>query len=155
MAPIKEFCVRGHRRTAENINNKRECLTCKKERSKREASEKYKADPSAFMQQDWVKKVDKTSESFRRKKRINALRYNYGITQKDVDTMYSLQNGKCGICEVPFESLEKAPCVDHAHDITGKFRGLLCNSCNFGLGLFRDNPSVLSSAIAYLERAAL
>jgi hypothetical protein len=44
--------------------------------------------------------------------------------------------------------------LDHCHKHGGN-RGYLCNTCNSGLGMFRDSPEVLRKAIAYLERSAL
>jgi len=41
--------------------------------------------------------------------------------------------------------------VDHNHD-TGKVRELLCNTCNNGLGCFKDDPKLLQSAIKYLNK---
>ena len=43
--------------------------------------------------------------------------------------------------------------VDHCH-ITNKVRGLLCHDCNRALGLLKDNTSILSSAINYLQESA-
>jgi hypothetical protein len=39
--------------------------------------------------------------------------------------------------------------VDHDHK-ENKIRGILCNRCNRGLGLFRDNPDFLEYARIYL-----
>jgi hypothetical protein len=40
---------------------------------------------------------------------------------------------------------------DHDHS-TEEFRGTLCTLCNTGLGMFRDNPELLRTAIRYLGR---
>ena len=40
--------------------------------------------------------------------------------------------------------------LDHNHE-TGAFRGFLCDSCNTGLGKFKDDKDLLNRAVAYLE----
>jgi len=47
------------------------------------------------------------------------------------------QEGKCKICNKEM----KKPHVDHDHK-TGKYRGLLCVSCNNGLGIYEKNRNV-------------
>lgn len=63
--------------------------------------------------------------------------------------MLSNQDGGCGICEES-PNRDKALDVDHNHD-TGEVRGLLCNTCNRGLGMLGDDVATLKSAIDYLE----
>ena len=80
----------------------------------------------------------------------------YGLSWNDVEEMHTRQEGKCVICKEPvvLERLKKNRAhIDHCHR-TGYVRGLLCRYCNAGLGFFKDNPTNLESAIAYLERAA-
>jgi len=47
---------------------------------------------------------------------------------------------------------EAALVVDHDHK-TNEVRGMICNRCNKGLGLFRDNPDLLEFARIYLLAA--
>ena len=69
--------------------------------------------------------------------------------------MFENQNGLCAICNQPETKKLKgnvvALHVDHDHK-TGKIRGLLCFTCNIGLGLFQDNKTLLFSALEYVER---
>jgi hypothetical protein len=39
--------------------------------------------------------------------------------------------------------------VDHCY-VTDRYRGLLCNNCNVGLGAFGDDPERLLRAVEYL-----
>lgn len=41
--------------------------------------------------------------------------------------------------------------MDHCHD-SSRIRGLLCHTCNSGIGKLRDNPELLRKAADYLER---
>jgi protein-arginine kinase activator protein McsA len=61
------------------------------------------------------------------------------------------QNNSCAICGINGEELKRKLSVDHNHE-TNQVRGLLCNSCNLGLGQFKDSVVFLSCAIEYLER---
>lgn len=55
----------------------------------------------------------------------------------------------CMICGKEFENAKEKH-VDHSH-ATGKIRGILCRSCNCGLGNFRDSIDLLKSAAKYLK----
>jgi hypothetical protein len=80
----------------------------------------------------------------------------YGITVADYETMLAAQGGRCAICRTdkPMPSDEDRRWhVDHCH-ATHRVRGLLCNSCNLGLGKFKDDPTLIRVAIAYLEAAS-
>ena len=67
----------------------------------------------------------------------------------DYNVMLKNQNGKCAICQIPQSSLKYALCVDHCHE-TDRIRGLLCDKCNMGLGIFNDDVTILEEARKYL-----
>lgn len=74
----------------------------------------------------------------------------------DYERMLVEQGGVCASCGRP-ETVRNARgdirplAVDHDHE-TRAVRGLLCQLCNQGIGCFRDDPTRLQQAIAYLTR---
>ena len=77
----------------------------------------------------------------------------YGLTIDAFDTLLKSQEGLCAICR----SLTVRPehlVVDHDHS-DGAVRGLLCTSCNTGLGLFKDSRGRLLRALRYLKAARM
>ncbi len=84
-----------------------------------------------------------------RQQRNAEMKYRYGITRKEHDTLHREQKGCCKICGV-HENDSSTLHIDHCHS-TGKVRGLLCRRCNMGLGHFKDSVSNLMNAIKYLK----
>lgn len=74
------------------------------------------------------------------------LKARYGITPETFDQMAAVQGGQCAICRQ-----EADLSVDHHHE-QDTIRGLLCSSCNVGLGHFRDDPRLLYAAAVYVVR---
>ncbi len=90
------------------------------------------------------------------RKRGYALKFTHKITLEEYEILLQKQNGVCAVCHKPpsrKNPKEMLLCVDHDHK-TGKIRGLLCNSCNRGIGLLRDSPDILLSALNYLRQCA-
>lgn len=83
-------------------------------------------------------------------KAISRLRVT-GWSPDDYERAWILQDGKCAICGCKLNSSRFTRAqADHDHK-TGKLRGLLCINCNTSLGLMKDSPYRLESAIRYLE----
>lgn len=80
-----------------------------------------------------------------------SLKHKYGMRRTDFDTMMKDQDKCCFLCKKDLSILPRQKQhVDHSHS-TGKVRGILCISCNHGLGKFQDNPELLRKAATYIE----
>jgi hypothetical protein len=78
------------------------------------------------------------------------LQREYGISQDDLNALIEFQNGQCGICFKTFKIDTKTMNVDHDHN-TGIVRGVLCSSCNTGLGQLGDSIDGIKRALYYLK----
>ena len=77
-------------------------------------------------------------------------KYLYGLSEQEFFKLLEKQDNRCAICGTHRDVLTRDLHIDHDHE-TGEVRGLLCISCNTGLGQFRDSKDLLTFAIAYLE----
>jgi hypothetical protein len=68
--------------------------------------------------------------------------------------MLEKQNNRCSVCRCEFDlsRLATTPHIEHCHE-TKCVRGLTCRKCNTGLGMFNDDPVLLSAALEYLQTA--
>lgn len=83
------------------------------------------------------------------------LKQKYNLSFDEYINLYNKQNGVCAICKSHMKLLSeefgnKTANVDHCHQ-TGRIRGLLCNSCNCGIGFLQDNSTLLRLAAEYLD----
>lgn len=78
---------------------------------------------------------------------LGNLQRRYGITAAQAEQVAAATH--CGLCGRPRR--KRRLVVDHCHR-TGINRGVICSSCNAGLGQFQDDPAVLRQAADYIER---
>ena len=93
----------------------------------------------------WKKYIRSPKESKEYK-----LKYFFNLSYNDWELLKIKQNNSCAICNKSQDTLTKTMAVDHDHN-TGKIRGLLCDSCNLGLGKFQDNIEILENALKYMK----
>ena len=94
---------------------------------------------------EWSRKNPKTTSEYSRKRRF---KIHFGITVEEYDEMLAAQGGVCAICSRSPGARRLA--VDHCHT-TGVVRGLLCDLCNWTLGLMDDDPKRLQRVITYVS----
>jgi len=74
-------------------------------------------------------------------------KYRYDMTEDEFDYNILKQGFKCPICgsELTYGNSS----VDHEHEENFN-RGILCTSCNTGIGKLKDDPEVVKKATDYL-----
>lgn len=145
----------------DQVSTNRRCRSCNAAYAKTRYRQNPKKHISAARQwrernPERFKEINKQSRARHQDRYKNGqLLYEYGITLEEYDQMLEDQDGVCAICRCPptYERNGKvlALHVDHDHK-TGEVRGLLCHTCNLGLGRFKDNPALLRDAAQYLEK---
>lgn len=84
-----------------------------------------------------------------RRRRNTILRHKYGITLVVTEVLLAAQGGRCPICQREINLTDGD--IDHDHK-TKAVRGILCQTCNRGLGQFKDNAEWLDEATCYIRR---
>ena len=134
---IEEMAKNGKRRPCE-------CRACDRTRS----AAKYAANPEKH-KQTIAKCVAANPEKYKQASKANYLKRIYSLTLDAYAQLLTAQDGVCAICHQP-EPNKQALSVDHDH-ATGRLRGLLCGSCNRGIGLLQDSPAIITAALDYIQ----
>lgn len=106
----------------------------------------------------WRKKNKEKVSGYGKKYRKNnphiqknlSLKRKYGISFPQFEKMWTDQCGCCAICGTKCMTWKDIH-VDHNH-VTKQIRQLLCKNCNHGIGNLKEDVSILSKAIAYLNK---
>lgn len=160
---MPEQCRNGHPYTQENTyidpTGSKRCRECRRSvhYPKHKATGIRKQSSRRFYERHKERLISKSSEYYKENKpktlarlRKAYLKYAYGITLEEFQAMLISQGNKCALCDDEFTGNLK-PHMDHDH-ATGKNRELLCPKCNWGIGLFKEEPALFQKAIAYLEK---
>jgi hypothetical protein len=78
----------------------------------------------------------------------------WGLTPEQYETLLAKQHNSCAICGCDLMQINpKYRHIDHNHT-TGEIRGILCHSCNMGIGCLKDSQELLTAALHYLTTAS-
>jgi hypothetical protein len=139
----------------------KQCTKCKQNKELEDFRHRNKSYPDRG-RQSWCKKCmshyqvsyrpknPATREHLNKIQRKHRLKKDYGLTPQDYETMLKTQSYLCAICAKHHNAERYGLCVDHDHD-TGKIRGLLCRTCNCGIGYLKDDLLLVQNAALYLE----
>lgn len=130
----------------EEINRKRRIWDKKRRQDNPEVKKKIN-----YLARKRMKKWLKSDDN--KKSYLNSrIKYRYGVTLEFINEYKDKTGNKCEICrEIRItKKIPKGLVIDHNHK-TGKFRGILCDKCNRGIGYFLENTNSLKNAIKYLK----
>lgn len=127
-------------------------LRANRDRYRENALQRRHADPEKWnaRSREWRAAHPEVAARYRR----TAMLKKHGLTLEDYERMHAEQNGLCIICGRPETTKKNGKVqlltVEHCHR-TSKVRGLTCNRCNRGMGMFGDDPALLRAAASYLD----
>lgn len=156
------------RRKIDKSNNVLKCSTCKEIKEKSEFHKNLSKDHGRHKEckdcrlkklslphiklKASIKKKALWSKLTPQQKREKSLKRIHGIELKQYIDLEIEQNKSCAVCKRILGKEIKRLCIDHDHK-TNFIRGLLCDECNHGIGNFKDDISLLHSAINYLSNS--
>lgn len=101
---------------------------------------------------NWEKNNPEKHERIQLRKKARDI----GLDPDIIEAHFDSHRGLCDLCSRPPSGTRKNGrprylSIDHCH-ASGEFRGLLCNSCNLALGMFRDDADLMRRAADYVTR---
>lgn len=125
----------------------RTCKECNIEKDlQRFPTKDYKTGRKSYTCNSCYYNKRKKDPDFVYRQKMAAIKSLYGLTPEEYENLLDKQNGLCGICMSSGVRLA----VDHDH-VTKQVRGLLCHTCNTGLGKLGDNIEGIERALNYLN----
>jgi len=108
-------------------------------------------------QQQWSRQHPVSPEQ----RRAHHLKHRFGLTPEQWDQMLAEQDGCCYLCSEPLDTENRRRIhVDHDHSCCrgdktcgNCIRGLACDPCNKGIGMFGESPERLMHVAANLAAA--
>lgn len=89
----------------------------------------------------------------RRVHRRSQLKCRFGLTEEQFYGLFARQGNACPLCGVHISpDRPKSYALDHDHR-TGIFRGLVCQRCNSGIGMFGESVEIVRRVAKYLSTA--
>lgn len=142
-------CKLCHRTTAnQKRNNNRDAFNKKMHEDKLKNPEKWKE----IYKKAYLQNKAKYRENYSLKKCCDSRR----ITIQKYNDLLEAQNNNCAIClqpetrKMPKSNLTMRLTIDHCHK-TNTVRGLLCHSCNTGIGKLKEDFNIVLRAARYVK----
>lgn len=94
----------------------------------------------------------KYGRNYPERRKISNRKWKYNLGEEQYQQMLKDQDYRCVICGTHQDEVYNGLHVDHCHNSLS-VRGLLCTSCNTGLGLFKDDIGLMLEAVEYLRKS--
>lgn len=130
------------------------CNLCKEEKPLEQFNVNKKGKEGRYSYCKACHKFARKAHKGKKKTKFDYYMKHYGVSEYQIKAQLEAQHNCCMICSIEInwkdgKNSNHAACVDHDH-VTDKVRSILCNHCNRGLGMFRDNVDNIRRAADYL-----